>query len=71
MLQYQAPSLAAAFLASIFQGSAEDALVLDVACGTGLVAQEVTEIRVVLQPETLGWSPPGFENYHLVIVPLM
>ncbi|KAG8122853.1 hypothetical protein E2320_018270 [Naja naja] len=41
VLQYQAPSLAAAFLASVFQGSAEDALVLDVACGTGLVAQEL------------------------------
>ncbi|ETE62711.1 Williams-Beuren syndrome chromosomal region 27 protein, partial [Ophiophagus hannah] len=69
VLQYQAPSLAAAFLASVFQGSAEDALVLDVACGTGLVAQEVTEIRVVLQPETLDWSPPGFENNQLIIVP--
>ncbi|KAK9412362.1 Williams-Beuren syndrome chromosomal region 27 protein [Crotalus adamanteus] len=41
VLQYQAPSLAAAFLASIFQGSPENALVLDVACGTGLVAQEL------------------------------
>lgn len=67
MLQYRAPSLAAAFLASVFQGSAEDALVLDVACGTGLVAQEVTEIRAVLQPETLD----SFENYLLIIVPLV
>ncbi|XP_039202195.1 methyltransferase-like protein 27 isoform X2 [Crotalus tigris] len=41
VLQYQAPSLAAAFLASVFQGSPENALVLDVACGTGLVAQEL------------------------------
>ncbi|XP_063154969.1 methyltransferase-like protein 27 isoform X1 [Candoia aspera] len=41
VLQYQAPSLTAAFLASVFQGLLEDALVLDVACGTGLVAQEL------------------------------
>lgn len=71
MLQYQAPSLAAAFLASIFQGSPENALVLDVACGTGLVAQEVTEIRVVLQPETLGWLHQVLKTIILTIVPLM
>ncbi|XP_077168014.1 methyltransferase-like protein 27 [Paroedura picta] len=41
MLQYQAPRLAASCLASGFQGSVADALVLDVACGTGLVAQEL------------------------------
>ncbi|XP_066492365.1 methyltransferase-like protein 27 [Tiliqua scincoides] len=40
-LQYQAPRLAAACLASVFQGPPEDALVLDVACGTGLLAQEL------------------------------
>ncbi|KAJ7308967.1 hypothetical protein JRQ81_008249 [Phrynocephalus forsythii] len=40
-LQYQAPEIAAACLASAFQGPPEDALVLDVACGTGLVAQEL------------------------------
>ncbi|XP_063002821.1 methyltransferase-like protein 27 [Elgaria multicarinata webbii] len=41
VLEYQAPRLAAACLASAFQGPLEDALVLDVACGTGLVAQEL------------------------------
>ncbi|XP_061460772.1 methyltransferase-like protein 27 [Rhineura floridana] len=41
VLQYQAPQLAAACLASIFQGPLQEALVLDVACGTGLVAQEL------------------------------
>ncbi|XP_048374408.1 methyltransferase-like protein 27 [Sphaerodactylus townsendi] len=40
-LQYQAPRLAASCLASVFQGSLADVLVLDVACGTGLVAQEL------------------------------
>nr|XP_020659577.1 Williams-Beuren syndrome chromosomal region 27 protein isoform X2 [Pogona vitticeps] len=41
VLQYQAPKLAAACLASVFRGPPEDAVVLDVACGTGLVAQEL------------------------------
>ncbi|KAJ6655814.1 hypothetical protein lerEdw1_004867 [Lerista edwardsae] len=41
VLQYRAPELAAACLASMFQGPLEDVLVLDVACGTGLVAQEL------------------------------
>ncbi|XP_042298250.1 methyltransferase-like protein 27 [Sceloporus undulatus] len=41
VLQYEAPRLAAARLASVFQGDPQDALVLDVACGTGLVAQEL------------------------------
>ncbi|XP_054857939.1 methyltransferase-like protein 27 [Eublepharis macularius] len=41
ILLYQAPKLAASCLASVFQGPRADALVLDVACGTGLVAQEL------------------------------
>nr|XP_034994656.1 methyltransferase-like protein 27 isoform X2 [Zootoca vivipara] len=41
VLQYQAPRLAAACLASVFQEPLQDALVLDVACGTGLVAKEL------------------------------
>ncbi|KAL8198725.1 UNVERIFIED_CONTAM: hypothetical protein K2H54_021912 [Gekko kuhli] len=41
VLHYKAPRLAASCLASVFQGSIADALVLDVACGTGLVAQEL------------------------------
>uniref|UniRef100_A0A8D2IX31 Methyltransferase like 27 n=1 Tax=Varanus komodoensis TaxID=61221 RepID=A0A8D2IX31_VARKO len=45
VLEYQAPQLAAACLAAAFQGSCEEAVVLDVACGTGLAAQEVTAGR--------------------------
>uniref|UniRef100_A0A8D2J0K0 Methyltransferase like 27 n=1 Tax=Varanus komodoensis TaxID=61221 RepID=A0A8D2J0K0_VARKO len=41
VLEYQAPQLAAACLAAAFQGSCEEAVVLDVACGTGLAAQEL------------------------------
>nr|XP_056721333.1 methyltransferase-like protein 27 [Euleptes europaea] len=41
ILHYQAPRLAASCLASAIQGPLADALVLDVACGTGLVAQEL------------------------------
>ncbi|XP_054857938.1 methyltransferase-like protein 27 [Eublepharis macularius] len=41
ILHYEAPKLAASCLASVFQGPSADALVLDVACGTGLVAQEL------------------------------
>ncbi|XP_060115410.1 methyltransferase-like protein 27 isoform X2 [Heteronotia binoei] len=41
VLCYQAPQLAASCLASVFQESIADVLVLDVACGTGLVAQEL------------------------------
>ncbi|XP_036381094.1 methyltransferase-like protein 27 [Megalops cyprinoides] len=38
LLDYRAPALAAECLSTSFQGNREDALVLDVACGTGLVA---------------------------------
>uniref|UniRef100_A0A8D0HEY1 Methyltransferase like 27 n=1 Tax=Sphenodon punctatus TaxID=8508 RepID=A0A8D0HEY1_SPHPU len=41
VLQYQAPQLSAACLASVFPATPHEALVLDVACGTGLVAQEL------------------------------
>ncbi|XP_053131265.1 methyltransferase-like protein 27 [Hemicordylus capensis] len=40
VLQYRVPKLAAACLSSAFQGLLGDLLVLDVACGMGLVAQE-------------------------------
>lgn len=59
VLHYQAPHLAASCLASVFQGSIADALVLDVACGTGLVAQEVMGIvtQVASQSGLLGGLP--------------
>ncbi|KAM8977088.1 methyltransferase-like protein 27 [Pelodytes ibericus] len=40
-LEYKAPHLAAVALASMFGSSRESKIVLDVACGTGLVAQEL------------------------------
>ncbi|XP_068765910.1 methyltransferase-like protein 27 [Struthio camelus] len=40
-LEYRAPRLAAASLAFAFPAPPSEALVLDVACGTGLVAQEL------------------------------
>ncbi|XP_064379549.1 methyltransferase-like protein 27 isoform X2 [Dromaius novaehollandiae] len=40
-LEYRAPHLAAASLAFAFPAPPAEALVLDVACGTGLVAQEL------------------------------
>ncbi|MBN3308296.1 MET27 protein, partial [Amia calva] len=46
ILDYRAPGLAADALAAGFQGDRENAVVLDVACGTGLVAS---------RPQTLGF----------------
>ncbi len=40
-MSYRAPALAVNFLSENFCGSPEDALVLDVACGTGWVAKQV------------------------------
>ncbi|KAJ7996097.1 hypothetical protein DPEC_G00233540 [Dallia pectoralis] len=41
LLDYRAPSLAANCLSSSFHGDRDTALVLDVACGTGLVAAQL------------------------------
>lgn len=41
VLDYRAPSLAANSISTHFSGDREAAVVLDVACGTGLVAQQV------------------------------
>ncbi|XP_076024610.1 methyltransferase-like protein 27 [Genypterus blacodes] len=43
VLDYNAPRLAATGLSSHFTGDREAALVLDVACGTGLVAKQLKE----------------------------
>ncbi|XP_047462667.1 methyltransferase-like protein 27 isoform X2 [Mugil cephalus] len=41
VLEYRAPSLAANCISSYFSGEREAAIVLDVACGTGLVAKQM------------------------------
>lgn len=41
VLDYRAPSLAAKSISSHFSGDRETAVVLDVACGTGMVAKQV------------------------------
>ncbi|XP_053313233.1 methyltransferase-like protein 27 [Spea bombifrons] len=41
ILDYNAPRLAAVALASMYPSNHEEKLVLDIACGTGLVAQEL------------------------------
>lgn len=41
VLDYRAPGLAANSISSHFSGDREAAVVLDVACGTGLVAKQV------------------------------
>lgn len=41
VLDYRAPSLAANSISSHFSGDREAAVMLDVACGTGLVAKQV------------------------------
>lgn len=41
VLDYRAPSLAANSISSHFSSDREAAVVLDVACGTGLVAKQV------------------------------
>nr|XP_057943817.1 methyltransferase-like protein 27 [Doryrhamphus excisus]XP_057943818.1 methyltransferase-like protein 27 [Doryrhamphus excisus]XP_057943819.1 methyltransferase-like protein 27 [Doryrhamphus excisus] len=43
VLDYRAPSLAAKAVAAHFGGERQDALVLDVACGTGMVAKMMTK----------------------------
>ena len=42
VLDYRAPLLAAECIASVFKGDKERAIVLDVACGTGLVSAHVS-----------------------------
>lgn len=44
LLGYRAPHLAVEFLSENFQGSREDASVLDVACGTGWVAKLMSDL---------------------------
>ncbi|XP_023252857.1 methyltransferase-like protein 27 isoform X1 [Seriola lalandi dorsalis] len=44
VLDYRAPSLAANSISSHFSGSREAAVVLDVACGTGLVAKQMKRL---------------------------
>lgn len=41
VLEYRAPSLAANFISSHFSGDREAAVVLDLACGTGLMAKQM------------------------------
>lgn len=41
VLEYRAPTLAANCIASHFISGRDEAVVLDVACGTGLVAKQV------------------------------
>lgn len=43
VLDYRAPTLAANCISSHFSGDREGAVVLDVACGTGLVATQVKD----------------------------
>nr|XP_060613702.1 methyltransferase-like protein 27 [Anolis sagrei ordinatus] len=50
VLEYGAPQYAAACLAAAFGANTQEALVLDVACGTGLVAQELQAV--------------GFRHFH-------
>ncbi|KAI3360727.1 hypothetical protein L3Q82_012870, partial [Scortum barcoo] len=44
LMSYKAPELAAHFLSDNFPGSPEEALVLDVACGSGWVAKLMVEL---------------------------
>uniref|UniRef100_A0A8D3E2Y0 Methyltransferase domain-containing protein n=1 Tax=Scophthalmus maximus TaxID=52904 RepID=A0A8D3E2Y0_SCOMX len=44
LVSYRAPHLAVNFLSENFTGTPEEALVLDVACGTGLVAKLMVEL---------------------------
>lgn len=43
ILDYRAPFLAAECIVSYFTGEKERAIILDVACGTGLVSRHVRE----------------------------
>jgi predicted RNA methylase len=54
LLDYRAPLLAANLVSAHFPGERGAALVLDVACGTGLVAAEVRT--------DLGWCEPTAFN---------
>uniref|UniRef100_A0A8C6GTR9 Methyltransferase like 27 n=1 Tax=Mus spicilegus TaxID=10103 RepID=A0A8C6GTR9_MUSSI len=55
-LKYRAPRLAVDCLSRAFRGSPHDALILDVACGTGLVAVEL-QARGFLQVQGVDGSP--------------
>lgn len=55
-LEYRAPSLAVDRLCQAFPGSPQDALILDVACGTGLVAAEL-QARGFVQLHGMDGSP--------------
>nr|XP_044999807.1 methyltransferase-like protein 27 isoform X2 [Jaculus jaculus] len=55
-LEYRAPSLAVDCLCQAFPGSRQDALILDVACGTGLVAAEL-QARGFTQLHGIDGSP--------------
>lgn len=69
VLDYRAPGLAANTVASHFRGDREAAVVLDVACGTGMVAKMVNSQN---KEKTHKWmtkaiivnvSPPEFGLY--------
>lgn len=48
LLEYRAPRLAAECITSFFTGDKESAVILDVACGTGLVSAHVSANRIYL-----------------------
>lgn len=52
VLEYSAPSVAAKCIATHFSGVREAAVVLDVACGTGLVAKQVSSCNT----DVLEWD---------------
>lgn len=58
-LKYRAPHLAVDCLSRALRGTPHDALVLDVACGTGLVA---VEVRSDMMPSLLHPGPPTCYN---------
>ncbi|XP_007518071.1 methyltransferase-like protein 27 isoform X2 [Erinaceus europaeus] len=60
-LQYRAPSLAVDYLAQALKGPPGAALVLDVACGTGLVAAEL-QARGFIQLHGVDGSPGMLEQ---------
>lgn len=49
-VDYRAPSLAAELISSHFSGDRDAAVVLDVACGTGLVAKQVNSSDIGQTP---------------------
>lgn len=50
MLNFMLPTMAANFLNENFSGNRSEVQVLDVACGTGKVAKQVTKISVLKRP---------------------